>query len=977
QVKIDGNHIVWVEANIISGQQQIMLYTIGGSISAECISTGFRGMNVSPTISGDYIAWTYTSTASNAASDILYYSIEENKGKPADQKVVHSVQETFKYTGYTSYDDNGDVSYDENGNLIRYPYVSYSYGVGATAPCVNGSWLVWQEPSSINSSAKYDVIVYNLLSGEIRNVSQNNVQDDIAPQVVGNRLVWRANVSSGTEWVVRYIDLDVDSFIPITISPAFTFNYEPLLTDKMVVWRSMNATSNRYSIMIATQTIASVHAKIQIPIIGDTIEEDDETFYVTLIGVQANGQYQLANLTTDGQVRSAVTILNDDSGTNGFDFGDAPASYGTLLADNGARHIMTGPALYKPSANSSIRAVDSEADGRPSTNADGDNTYTSNDENGIEFVESWTVGNTVYFKAYVTEDCYLKAWFDWNHDGSFSGSDEESEVFELNAGENTIAIQSPDNAKDGKTYARFRVVSKDDYGTIEECDEKLKWYGSAKSGEVEDYTVTLETKLATSNQSYYVDNGTLVIKGTPGQDTITITRNANSVELVYNGKEDIEPFINVTHVRVDGIAGNDEINIVGYDAKANKVVLRPYQATITEIDGSFTIDVLNAANINYIGTSGRDIVELYDSAGNDTVTLKPNEATITNGFYTNTVKGEGSKEVNRAQIINGVEQVATVTVTDILGYITAYTMAGGEDQLTLLGSAAADYVTSMGDMIVILDDVSLDQATYYNRAKGFRNITVDAVENTDTGNNKNKLDSVSLFEKNESNVHVEFESNSTSDSASLTRGNVNNYQLLLNNFNTINVTILNGTDNSANLIGSASNDDELIVNDTQVRWNSKRESGTFTDYSVILTNFVSYTADAMGRGTAIITGTDANETLIATDTQINWTSRQSNGRNYSLQANNFTHYSVDAKGGRDEVVYTTTRNNEYAEAHDNAMRIFASKSDSLDSNNHGLLELIAFENATLNTTDDRHPGTYKKGLISILERLDGNWDEEE
>ncbi|MDR1383149.1 MAG: GEVED domain-containing protein, partial [Planctomycetaceae bacterium] len=40
QVKIDGNHIVWVEANIISGQQQIMLYTIGGSISAECISTG-------------------------------------------------------------------------------------------------------------------------------------------------------------------------------------------------------------------------------------------------------------------------------------------------------------------------------------------------------------------------------------------------------------------------------------------------------------------------------------------------------------------------------------------------------------------------------------------------------------------------------------------------------------------------------------------------------------------------------------------------------------------------------------------------------------------------------------------------------------------------------------------------------------------------------------------------------------------------
>jgi hypothetical protein len=985
QVKIDGNHIVWVEENTISGQKQIMLYTIGESEQGQavCISTGYMGMNVSPVISGDYIAWVYTSTEQNAASDILYYSIKENQDKPAGQKVVHSVKEDTKYTGYTySYDENDSLIYDENNNPVRIPYVSYRYGVGATAPCVNGSWLVWQEPSSASATAKYDVIAYNLVSQEFRNVSSNNAQDDIAPQVVGNRLVWRANISTGTmvasEWVIRYIDLDVDSFIPITISPAFTYNYEPILTDKIVVWRSMSTTSNRYSITIATQTPATVHGKIQIPILGDNDIEDDETFFVTLTGVQQNGQYQLANLATDGQLTSIVTILNDDAGTDGFDFGDAPASYGTLLADDGARHVITGPAL-KPSTNStnpSITAVDKETDGKPSTNADGDNNSTSNDENGIEFIGSWAVGNTVYFNAYVTEDCYLKAWFDWNHDGSFSDGEfgEEYGVFELKAGAegNTIDIPIPNNAKEGKTYARFRVVSKSDYdGIIDVCNDNLKWYGSAMSGEVEDYTVTLGNNTINGNASYYVDNGTLVVKGTSGKDTITITRKSDSVELV--DKAGNSQTFNVTQVRVDGIAGN--VNIVGSDAKANKVVMSPYQTTVTEINGNFVINVLNAANINYIGKSGKDIVELYDSAGNDTVTLKPNDAIMTNGFYTNTVKGEGIKEVSRVQIVNGVERVNTVEATGVLGYITAYSTAGGEDQLELIGSAAADYVTSMGDMITILDDVSLDQATYYNRAKGFRNITVDAVENTETGANKNKLDSVSLFEKNGNNVHVELEVNDANDSASLTRGN--DYQLLLNHFNTINATVLGGTDNLARLIGSESSDEELIATDTQVTWNGERANGAYTDYSVVLNNFANYTANAMGSGTALIIGSDANEKLIATDTQINWTGRQTSGKNYSLQAENFTSYSVDARGGRDEVTYTSEQSSVYARAHDNAMQIFALDADSQDVNDARLLELLAFENAELDLNG--HLGAYKKGLDNIIDRLElkGNWFEEE
>jgi hypothetical protein len=48
------------------------------------------------------------------------------------------------------------------------------------------------------------------------------------------------------------------------------------------------------------------------------------------------------------------------------DFGDAPAPYDTLLVDNGASHEAVGPMF------GAIR--DSEADGLPTFNADGDDT---------------------------------------------------------------------------------------------------------------------------------------------------------------------------------------------------------------------------------------------------------------------------------------------------------------------------------------------------------------------------------------------------------------------------------------------------------------------------------------------------------------------------------------------------------------------------------------------------------------------------
>src|SRR4051794_4641421 len=57
------------------------------------------------------------------------------------------------------------------------------------------------------------------------------------------------------------------------------------------------------------------------------------------------------------------------------DFGDSPQPYPTMLADNGARHELTGPIL------GGIR--DGEIDGIPSTHAMGDDAAGVDDEDGV------------------------------------------------------------------------------------------------------------------------------------------------------------------------------------------------------------------------------------------------------------------------------------------------------------------------------------------------------------------------------------------------------------------------------------------------------------------------------------------------------------------------------------------------------------------------------------------------------------------
>ncbi|MCH8923531.1 MAG: hypothetical protein IIA67_10345, partial [Planctomycetes bacterium] len=155
------------------------------------------------------------------------------------------------------------------------------------------------------------------------------------------------------------------------------------------------------------------------------------------------------------------------------DFGDAPDPYPTTLADDGARHEAIGPML------GALR--DEEADGQPTTAADGDGA----DEDGVMF-GSIRVGQ---LDASVTVNVQnapngakLDAWIDFNGDGSWGGPGEQiADTLDVREGDYTLMFDVPSWAASGDTYARFRLSTAGDLGVG----------GVAADGEVEDYRVTI------------------------------------------------------------------------------------------------------------------------------------------------------------------------------------------------------------------------------------------------------------------------------------------------------------------------------------------------------------------------------------------------------------------------------------------------------------------------------------------------------
>ncbi|HND52088.1 MAG TPA: Ig-like domain-containing protein, partial [Pirellulaceae bacterium] len=192
-------------------------------------------------------------------------------------------------------------------------------------------------------------------------------------------------------------------------------------------------------------------------------------------------------------IAAGQTVSNINFGNNGqvLDFGDAPSPYPTTLAQNGARHSVLrgfhlGPPTVVPTGSVATGVEpDTEIDGQPEANAQGDDLNGTDDEDGIIFSgNSLVAGGTGTITVIVSTGGNpagaLQGWIDFNGDGDWSDAGEQIVKDKLLIeGTHTVTFAVPSTATSQITYARFR------YG----YDRGNGPTGSSIAGEVEDYAV--------------------------------------------------------------------------------------------------------------------------------------------------------------------------------------------------------------------------------------------------------------------------------------------------------------------------------------------------------------------------------------------------------------------------------------------------------------------------------------------------------
>lgn len=174
---------------------------------------------------------------------------------------------------------------------------------------------------------------------------------------------------------------------------------------------------------------------------------------------------------SDGEVEDYAVNISPR-----LDYGDAPAPYPTLLADDGARHV------FNPDIFLGLR-IDSEPDGQPHSFAQGDDLGGGPDEDGVTFTSLMIPGNTATVRVRASTTGFLSAWIDFDVNGSWAEAGEKIfDVRTIAGGTNDLTFNVPASAKGGRTFARFRFTT---------AQSVLNFTGLAPNGEVEDYIVTV------------------------------------------------------------------------------------------------------------------------------------------------------------------------------------------------------------------------------------------------------------------------------------------------------------------------------------------------------------------------------------------------------------------------------------------------------------------------------------------------------
>ena len=211
------------------------------------------------------------------------------------------------------------------------------------------------------------------------------------------------------------------------------------------------------------------------------------------------------------------------------DFGDAPASYGTTLASNGARELpVVGLTLGTQ--------WDGEADGVPGSLANGDDlNAATNDEDGVASANGLMTGSALVANVATTVKvtatnttataATLSGWIDLNNNGVFDTGELQRVTVAAASGTATYTLTWPAQASvPSSTFARFRLET----GTIASPVPT----GLGPGGEVEDYRLIANTPVVKIVKNVSGGNGTFTFNvtggPTPTSPSITTTGGTGS-----------------------------------------------------------------------------------------------------------------------------------------------------------------------------------------------------------------------------------------------------------------------------------------------------------------------------------------------------------------------------------------------------------------------------------------------------------------
>jgi len=306
----------------------------------------------------------------------------------------------------------------------------------------------------------------------------------------------------------------------------------------------------------------------------------------------------------DGARCASAPLIDEDSPSD-IDFGDAPSSYGTLLADNGARHLLDGETYM------GLTAPDGDYDGYSGADSDDSsiiNNESFDDEDGVNFVTALEIGLDSVITVYASRDGVLNAWFDWNGDGDFADSGEQTFTnVELQSGINIVSLRVPDNAAAGSSWSRFRFSQQ----------SGLNYAGGSSSGEVEDHPINISE--SGISYRYYPSANSWVTLAYEDQwpesddyDMNDVVINYRTVEVIQAGKivridimGELQALGGVYH---NGFAV--QLENVAYD-NINQQTLRLLHNNIKQqysgTNGATTYPILESGNSNAVLMISQDL----------------------------------------------------------------------------------------------------------------------------------------------------------------------------------------------------------------------------------------------------------------------------------------------------------------------------------------------------------------------------------